>query len=111
MLFGEEDDELDEEMTELFHDFVDDGNTCLGALNSAEFPDQKDFIAKEAHKLKGSASNFGFAVVADQLGRIEDEIASIDGSDFAATLAKVGSDFETSVKQVFSRFPAIAAVS
>lgn len=108
MIFGEEDDEFDEDMAELFQEFIEDGTQRFEALKAASFADDKDFIAKESHKLKGSASNFGFARVADFLAHIEDDIDTITASDFQATLSAAASSFDESMQKVTTRYPALA---
>lgn len=107
MIFGEEDEEFDEEMGELFEEFIEDGNERITSLKGASFPDQKEFIAKEAHKLKGSASNFGFVKVGSLLGHIEDDIATITQDDFETSLASAASGFEVSIAEVKARYAAL----
>ncbi len=107
MIFGEDETEIDADMTELFQEFVEDGTQRFAAIREASFAEQKDYIAKESHKLKGSASNFGFAHVSNLLGHIEDDIASITQEDFEASLRGAMSAFERCVLEVKSRYPAL----
>lgn len=109
MIFGEDEDEFDDDMAELFQEFVEDGLQRFAALKAAAFPEQKDFIAKESHKLKGSASNFGFARVAALLGHLEDDIESLDQQDLESTLNEAARDFDSCVEQVVGRYPALKA--
>lgn len=108
MIFGDEGDELDEDMAELFHEFVEDGNERFVAIRSADFATETEVIAKEAHKLKGSASNFGFARVAGLLGHIEDDIATLTGEDYERSLNGAFDGFERSVEALVARFPGLA---
>ena len=107
MIFGDDDEELDEDMSELFQEFIEDGNQRFESIKSAAFPEEKDLIAKESHKLKGSASNFGFSRVADLLGHIEDDIDSIDPQDFEASLSDAISGFDKCIGEVMSRYPTL----
>lgn len=109
MIFGEDEDEFDDDMAELFQEFVEDGLQRFAGLKAAAFPEQKDFIAKESHKLKGSASNFGFARVAALLGHLEDDIESLDQQDLESTLNEAARDFDSCVEQVVGRYPALKA--
>ncbi len=108
MIFGEE-EEFDEDMAELFHEFVEDGNVQFGKIDAAEFGSDRAVIAKESHKLKGSASNFGFTQVAKLLAHIEDDIATITVEDFEKSLEGARSGFEKSIETVMARYPGLAA--
>lgn len=109
MIFGEDEDEFDEDMAELFHEFVEDGNGQFVKIDAAEWDTQRSVIAKESHKLKGSASNFGFSRVASVLGHIEDDIDSLTPEDFTSSLADAKRGFEESIETVVARYPALAA--
>ena len=107
MIFGEDEEDFDDEMAELFQEFIEDGSQRFAAIGGMSFPELREVIAKEAHKLKGSASNFGFMRVASLLGRIEDNIATITQPDYEATLARALVDFKASVAEVTSRYPVL----
>ena len=116
MIFGEEEDEFDEDIKEKvstqahgFHEFVEDGNGQFGKIDAAEFASDRIVIAKESHKLKGSASNFGFSRVASLLGRIEDDIESLTVDEFTQSLEAARSGFGKSIETVMARYPALAA--
>lgn len=109
MIFGEDEDEFDEDMAELFHEFVEDGNGQFGKIDAAEFASDRGIIAKESHKLKGSASNFGFSRVASLLGHIEDDIDTLTADDFVKSLEEARSGFVKSIETVMNRYPALAA--
>ena len=111
MIFGEEDEEFDEDMAELFQEFIEDGNDRFNAIKDASFPDQKEFIAKESHKLKGSASNFGFSQVSALLAHIEDDIETITLEDLNESLEKAIVRFKNSIETVVGRYPPLASMS
>ena len=106
MIFGEE-DEFDEDMAELYEEFLEDGKNRLDIIKGANFPDEKDLIAKESHKLKGSASNFGFAQMASLLGDIENDIDSITIESLQEHLSKAEAAFGESQQQVLTKYPAV----
>lgn len=107
MIFGEEEEDFDEDMAELFHEFVEDGNVQFSKINENEFAADKAKVAKESHKLKGSASNFGFTRVAQLLAHIEDNVDSISVDDFNSSLQQARSGFEQSIATVVERYPAL----
>lgn len=108
MIFGEEEDEFDEDMAELFHEFVEDGNERFNSIKSTEFEADRITIAKESHKLKGSASNFGFVRVASLLGHIEDDIETLTVEDYRQSLEDACSSFEKSIESVMARYQALS---
>jgi len=107
MIFGEDEEDFDEDMADLFHEFVEDGNVQFSKINQDEFAADKAKVAKESHKLKGSASNFGFARVAELLAHIEDEIESITVDDFVSSLEQARAGFDQSIATVVERYPAL----
>ena len=109
MIFGEDETEIDADMSELFQEFVEDGTQRFAAIQGASFAEQKEYIAKESHKLKGSASNFGFAQVSNLLGHIEDDIATITQEDFETSLSGAMAAFERCVADVKLRYPTLTA--
>lgn len=111
MIFGEEEEDIDEDMAELFHEFVEDGNLQFVKIASAAFETERDTIAKESHKLKGSSSNFGFARVASLLAHIEDDIESLAFDDFERSISEARSGFDKSIESVIGRYPALGPCS
>lgn len=105
MIFGEDEEDVDVEMAELFHEFVADGSERFQAIRSTPFPDEKILIAKESHKLKGSASNFGFARVAKLLGHIEDNIAAISADEYETSIGQAQITFKACVSEIVTRYP------
>lgn len=110
MIFGEEDEEFDEDMAELFHEFVEDGNERFASIRGSEFDSDKVKIAKESHKLKGSASNFGFARVASLLGHIEDDISTLTVEDYRQSLEDACASFEKSIEAVIAKYQGLTSV-
>jgi len=108
MIFGEEDEELDEDMVELFQEFIDDGRERFGIIERTSFESDKDQIAKESHKLKGSASNFGFVKVSGLLAGIEDNIDTISKEDCERDLSAAKGFFESSFQEILAKFPALS---
>ncbi len=104
MIFGEDDEEFDEDMADLFREFIEDGSNRLQTIKSASFESDRVSIAQESHRLKGSSSNFGFARVATSLANIEDNIDSISADAYEAALSQAESDFFASVKQVEAKY-------
>ena len=107
MIFGEEDEEFDVEMGELFREFVEDGRERLVAIKATSFDANRDTIAKESHRLKGSSSNFGFQRVASSLGNIEDNIETISPDAYQASLTQAEGDFFASIKEVEAKYEAL----
>lgn len=107
MIFGEDDEDLDEDMAELFQEFVEDGFERFGILKAASFETERDMLGKESHKLKGSSSNFGFARVASELGNIEDNIATLTYEAFQASLLEAEKAFQASTEEVKNKYSAL----
>ena len=107
MIFGEDDEDFAEDMAELFHEFVEDGSNRLETIKGASFDSDRDSIAKESHRLKGSSSNFGFARVASSLANIEDNIDSISSDAYQASLSQAEADFFASIKEVEAKYIAL----
>lgn len=107
MIFGEEDEEFEEDMADLFREFIEDGSNRLQSIKSASFDSDRDSIAKESHRLKGSSSNFGFARVASNLANIEDNIESISAEAYEASLSQAEADFFASIREVEAKYVAL----
>lgn len=107
MIFGEEDEEFDEDMAELFHEFVEDGKGCLENLKNASFESDKDSLCRDSHKLKGSSSNFGYAKVAKALANIEDNMAILTYEAFKASLSEAESAFHDSTEEIKRKYAAL----
>ncbi|MEM9158260.1 MAG: Hpt domain-containing protein [Verrucomicrobiota bacterium] len=107
MIFGEEEDEFDEDMAELFQEFVEDATGRFETIKGTDFGADKETIAKESHKLKGSAANFGFTEVASQLANIENNIDTISQDEYAGSLEKAEAAFGQSKAEVEGKYPAL----
>ena len=107
MIFGEDEEDFDEDMAELFQEFIEDGLARFSTIKELDLASQSEAIAKEAHKLKGSAANFGFSEVALHLANIENNIATISPDEYAGSLAKAESAFSESQSIVVGRYPAL----
>ena len=107
MIFGEDDEDFDEDLAELFQEFVEDGSERFGILKAASFEADKDMLGKESHKLKGSSSNFGFSRVASELANIEDNIDSLSFEAFQASLIEAERAFQASAVEVKNKYSAL----
>jgi len=107
MIFGEDDEDFDAYMAELFQEFVEDGFERFGILKAASFETERDMLGKESHKLKGSSSNFGFARVASELGNIEDNIATLTYEAFQVSLLEAEKAFQDSAQDVKNKYSAL----
>lgn len=108
MIFGEEEDVLDDDMVELFQEFIEDGKERFDIIKGTSFEADKDKIAKESHKLKGSASNFGFVKVSSLLAEIENNISTITPDVYERDLSDARTSFDASLQVVVGKFPALS---
>ena len=104
MIFGEEEEEFDEEMGDLFREFIADGRDRLVTLKGTVFDSNRETIARESHRLKGSSSNFGFTRVATLLANIEDNIETISPEAYQTSLTQAEVDFFASIKEVEAKY-------
>ena len=104
MIFGEVEDEFDEEMGDLFREFIEDGRDRLVTLKGTVFDSNRETIARESHRLKGSSSNFGFTRVATSLANIEDNIETISPEAYQTSLTQAEVDFFASIKEVEAKY-------
>lgn len=104
MIFGEEEEEFDEEMGDLFREFIADGRDRLVTLKGTVFDSNRETIARESHRLKGSSSNFGFTRVATSLANIEDNIETISPEAYQTSLTQAEVDFFVSIKEVEAKY-------
>ena len=104
MIFGEQEEEFDEEMGDLFREFIEDGRDRLVTLKGTVFDSNRETIARESHRLKGSSSNFGFTRVATSLANIEDNIETISPEAYQTSLTQAEVDFFASIKEVEAKY-------
>lgn len=107
MIFGEDEEDFDDDMAELFQEFLEDAQSNFSAIEDASFGSDKEAIAKLSHKVKGSASNFGFSKVASILAHIENDMATLTEADYNHSLLEVESCFEASSIEVRNRYPGV----
>ena len=88
LVVGDENEPADEEMVDLYRLFVDDAGQRLGRIVAPEGPLDLTFVAKEAHKIRGAASSFGFDRVAFGGDWPVSELAT-RYADWVATLDRV----------------------
>ena len=106
---GDELNPADEEMKDLFRLFVDDAGRRLGALCATGAPFDRTFIAKEAHKIRGAASSFGFEQMAGMLRDVEMQAPTAPQAQLEGFLRDAHALFEQSVREVRDRYPGLTA--
>lgn len=109
LIVGDDSTPADEEMTELYRLFVDDAGRRLRILNAPTATFDRTAVAKEAHKIRGAASSFGFDQVANLLRIVETEIAGLNQERVEEMLREALHLFEQSIREVSDRFPALAS--
>jgi HPt (histidine-containing phosphotransfer) domain-containing protein len=109
LVVGDELSPADEEMKDLFRLFVDDAGRRLGALCSGATPFDRTVIAKEAHKIRGAASSFGFEQMAGLLRDVEMQAPSLAQAQLESLLSEANAAFEKSVREVRDRYPGLPA--
>jgi len=109
LVVGDELNPADEEMKDLFRLFVDDAGQRLGALSAGTTAFDRTSIAKEAHKIRGAASSFGFEQMAGLLKDIEMQAPTLAQAQVEALVREAHSLFEQSVREVRDRYPGLSA--
>lgn len=109
LVVGDELYPADEEMKDLFRLFVDDASRRLRALCSCTAPFDRTHIGKEAHKIRGAASSFGFEQVSGLLRDVEVQAQTTAQAQLEGLLGEARAAFEQSVRQVSDRYPGLAA--
>jgi HPt (histidine-containing phosphotransfer) domain-containing protein len=110
LVVGDELSPADEEMKDLFRLFVDDASRRLGALCSGATPFDRTYIGKEANKIRGAASSFGFEQMAGMLKDVEMQAQTIAQAQLEGLLREANALFEQSVREVCDRYPGLAAI-
>jgi HPt (histidine-containing phosphotransfer) domain-containing protein len=98
----------DDEMKELYRLFVEDAGQRLRALVAPDLPFERMRVAKEAHKIRGAASSFGFEQVAVLLRTVETQIGELPQDRIEQLLHEALACFEHSTREVQGRYPALA---
>lgn len=109
LVVGDELNPADEEMKDLFRLFVDDAGRRLGTLCSTSSPFDRTFIAKEAHKIRGAASSFGFEQMAGLLKDVEMQAQTVAQAQLESLVREAHALFEQSVREVRDRYPGLTA--
>lgn len=109
LVVGDELNPADEEMKDLFRLFVDDAGRRLAALGSTSAPFDRIVIAKEAHKIRGAASSFGFEQMAGLLRDVEMQAPTVAQPHLEALVREANTLFEQSVREVRDRYPGLTA--
>jgi HPt (histidine-containing phosphotransfer) domain-containing protein len=108
LVLGDETCPADEEMKDLFRLFVSDAGMRLRGLTDATRPFERVAIAKEAHKIRGAASSFGFDHVAALLRTVEGQINELAQERIEELLRDSLTSFDQSVREVQERHPSLA---
>ena len=109
LVVGDELNPADEEMKDLFRLFVDDAGRRLSTLCSPSTPFDRTVIAKEAHKIRGAASSFGFEQMAGLLRDVEMQAPSVAQAHLENLVREANVLFDQSVREVRDRYPGLAA--
>lgn len=109
LVVGDDSGPADEEMVDLYRLFVDDAARRLESLAAPVPGLDLPLIAKEAHKIRGAASSFGFDSLSDLLRQIETQINQLERGRIEAMLREALGIFSGSVQSVATRFPRLAA--
>jgi HPt (histidine-containing phosphotransfer) domain-containing protein len=109
LIVGEENEPVDEEMKELYVMFIDDAGSRLRSLNDTSREFVPSNVAKEAHKIRGAASSFGFDTVSGLLAIVETQIDELPKERVYSLLSDALRGFEQSIRDVHERHPRLAA--
>lgn len=108
LVIGDDANPADDEMKDLFRLFVSDAGMRLRGLTAPDHVFERTSIAKEAHKIRGAASSFGFDTVAGILRTIEGQITELTQEKIEELLRESLVIFEQSVREVQERHPNLA---
>jgi HPt (histidine-containing phosphotransfer) domain-containing protein len=108
LVLGDDANPADEEMKDLFRLFVSDAGMRLRGLTDPARTFERTPIAKEAHKIRGAASSFGFDHVAGLLRTVEGQINDLPQERIEELLREALATFDQCVKEVQERHPNLA---
>lgn len=111
MILGDEGDPIDEEMADLFRDFIDDADRRLDTLASLDPVSNPDGVAHEAHKIRGAALSFGFERFASILQTVETRVLELSPDEIERLLVAAREGFGRSRGEVERRYAYLATVS
>jgi HPt (histidine-containing phosphotransfer) domain-containing protein len=108
LVIGDDANPADDEMKDLFRLFVSDAGARLRALTAPDRSSERTPIAKEAHKIRGAASSFGFDTVAGLLRTVEAQVNELPLQRIDEMLREALTVFEQCVREVQERHPNLA---
>lgn len=111
MILGDEGDPIDEEMAELFRDFIDDASGRLTTLDLLDPMSNPQGVSHEAHKIRGAALSFGFEKFAAVLQTIETRVLELTPDEIRRLTASAREIFGLSRQEIEQRYTYLAAVS
>lgn len=76
-------------MREALTVFVEETAARLSALRSFRLADQRDAIRREAHSVKGAASNFGFRRLSESAKWLEQNSGRVDAASLAGAVSRM----------------------
>ena len=111
MILGDEGDPVDEELADLFRDFIDDAARRLVELSSLDPISAPDLVAHEAHKIRGAALSFGFEQFASILQTVETRVLELTPEEIGRLMSAASETFERSRDLVGRRYAYLAPVA
>jgi len=111
MILGEEGEAVDEELVELFRDFVEDADRRLVELASMDPVSDPNGVAQESHKIRGAALSFGFGKFASILETVETRVLELSSEEIERLLNSARGTFDQSRDLVQGRYACLAPVS
>ena len=111
MILGDGGDPVDEELADLFRDFIDDTARRLVALSSLDPISDPDGVAQEAHKIRGAALSFGFEQFASILQTVETRVLELTPEEIGRLMNAASETFERSRDLVGRRYAYLATVA
>lgn len=111
MILGDEGDPVDEELADLFRDFIDDTARRLVELSSLDPISDPDGVAHEAHKIRGAALSFGFEQFASILQTVETRVLELTPEEIGRLMNAASEVFERSRDLVGRRYAYLATVA
>lgn len=111
MILGDEGDPIDEEMADLFRDFIDDADRRLDTLSGFDPVSNPDGVAHEAHKIRGAALSFGFERFASILQTVETKVLELSPDEINRLLVSARELFGHSRGEVEQRYAYLVTVA
>jgi HPt (histidine-containing phosphotransfer) domain-containing protein len=111
MILGEVEDPIDEEMADLFRDFIEDAGRRLDTLDSVDPVSEPQRVAHEAHKIRGAALSFGFERFAAVLQTVETRVLELSPDEISRLLAAARELFTQSKVEVGRSYAYLAVAT